>query len=325
MSVIRNKQRLLHLYRYLMKNTDEDHQVTTNDLVAFLRKEDANASRKTVKDDIEVLIQEGTDIVTTKSYYNSYFVGNRQFELPEIRFLIDGIAASLSLTAEQKDKLIDKLLKTLSVYQAQKLKAEVIYTNRRGNEQFYYSIDRIIEAVIANKKIEFQCFDYSPSGEKILKDGGKAYTITPLVLKCSNNRSYVVGIDADTRKAVIFRLDLMTKTKILDEEGDPGPDKSKLDEFVGGLFQMQTGPLTEVVLECDNDMMETVIDKFGENIDFWKSTSESFYVKAPVCVSNAFYAWVFMHDGKVRLVSPSYAVNGYTKMLFRASRQESRK
>lgn len=325
MSVLRNKQRLLHLYRYLMENTDEEHQATTNDLVSFLRREDANASRKTVKDDIEVLIQEGVDIVTTKSYYNSYFVGDRQFELPEIRFMIDGIAANVSLTTEQKDKMIDKLLKTLSIYQAEKLKANIVYTNRRGNEQFYYSIDRVTEAISAKKKIEFQYLDYSPSGEKVLKDDGKANTITPLALRCSNNRFYVVGIAADTRKAVICRLDLMTKTRVLDEQGDPGPEKSKLDEYVGGLFMMQTGPLTVVVLECGNDMMGAVMDKFGENVDFWKSTSESFYVKAPVCVSNAFYAWVFMHDGNVKIVSPSYAVNGYMKMLGRASRQENRR
>ena len=98
MSVIRNKQRLLHLYRYLMENTDEDHQITTNDLVQFLKQEDANASRKTVKDDIEVLVKEGIDIITTKSYYNSYFIGERTFEIPEITFLVDSIESNASLT-----------------------------------------------------------------------------------------------------------------------------------------------------------------------------------------------------------------------------------
>ena len=101
MSVLKNKQRLLHLYRYLMENTDEEHQATTNDLVSFLRQEDANASRKTVKDDIEVLIEEGADIVTTKSYYNSYFIGSRMLEIPEVKMLIDGIAANVSLSADQ--------------------------------------------------------------------------------------------------------------------------------------------------------------------------------------------------------------------------------
>ena len=98
MSAIRNKQRLIHLYRYLMDYTDEDHQATTNDLVDFLTREDANASRKTVKDDIEVLMEEGVDIVVSKSFYNSYFVGSRTFEIPEIKLLVDGIAPNKSIS-----------------------------------------------------------------------------------------------------------------------------------------------------------------------------------------------------------------------------------
>ena len=114
MSVIRNKQRLLHLYRYLMENTDEEHQVTTNDLVQFLKQEDANASRKTVKDDIEILVKEGVDIITTKSYYNSYFIGERDFEIPEITFLVDSVEASVSLTEEKKQKMVEKLLSCIT-------------------------------------------------------------------------------------------------------------------------------------------------------------------------------------------------------------------
>ena len=117
-----------------MENTDEEHQATTNDLVSFLRQEDANASRKTVKDDIEVLIEEGADIVTTKSYYNSYFIGSRMLEIPEVKMLIDGIAANVSLSADQKEKLIEKLLGTLSIHQAKDLRKGIVYYGTAGNE-----------------------------------------------------------------------------------------------------------------------------------------------------------------------------------------------
>ena len=150
MSAIRNKQRLIHLYRYLMDNTDEDHQATTNDLVDFLTREDANASRKTVKDDIEVLMEEGVDIVVSKSFYNSYFVGSRTFEVPEIKFLVDGIAPNRSISKEKKGKLIGKLLSLLSVYQADKIRKNLYIGNNSGtmSEQIYYSVDRITEAIM---------------------------------------------------------------------------------------------------------------------------------------------------------------------------------
>lgn len=322
MSLIRNKQRLIHLYRYLLENTDEDHQVTTNDLVEFLKKEDANASRKTVKDDIEILILEGIDIVTTKSYYNSYFVGSRLFEMPEIKLMVDGLAANVSLTGEQKDKINDKLLSTLSVYQAEKLRNAIAYTDSRGSEHFYYSIDRITDAICENKKIAFQYFDYNAAGDKVLRDNGQYIVITPFVITCNFNRYYVLGYQTNLQKIVTYRLDLMTRTKILSEQGDPKPTELDLSEYMKGLFQMQCGPVTEIVLECKNNTMLSIIDKFGDNVDTWKSTVDSFYIKVSVSVSNAFYAWVFKHGGDIRIISPNSVVNGYMDMVRNAIKQD---
>ena len=323
MSVLRNKQRLLHLYRYLMENTDEEHQATTNDLVGFLRQEDANASRKTVKDDIEVLIEEGTDIVTTKSYYNSYFVGSRLFEIPEVKMLIDGIAANVSLSADQKEKLIEKLLGTLSVHQAQSLRKGIVYSGNVGNEQFYYIIDRITEAIREEKKLGFQYFGYKGNGDRALKDNGKTHVITPYFLTCRNNRFYVIGACSGTGTISVFRIDLMTKACILNEAGDPVPEGFDPEEYMRALFWMQPGPVTEVVLKCSNDMMVEILDKFGEDFESWKGTADSFYAKVRVCLSKAFYAWVFQYDGEIRVVSPAGAVSGYTEMIRKALRQEN--
>ena len=322
MSTLRNKQRLLHLYRYLMENTDEEHQATTNDLVRFLSQEDANASRKTVKDDIEVLIEEGADIVTTKSYYNSYFIGSRRFEIPEVKMMIDGIASNISLSADQKEKLIEKLLGTLSVHQAENLRKGIVYSANAGNEQFYYNIDRITEAVGAGMKLGFRYFDYSSSGDRFLKENGKMLVITPYFLTCDQNRFYVIGRCSDAGEVSVFRIDMMTKACIMDEAGDPLPEGFDAEKYMRALFQMQPGPMTEVILRCSNDMMIEIVDKFGEDFDSWKSTADSFYVKADVCLSKAFYAWIFQHGGKIRIIFPAGAVSEYLEMNRLALRQE---
>ena len=318
MSTIRNKQRLLHLYRYLMENTDEEHQVTTNDLVALLRKEDANVSRKTVKDDIEVLIEEGTDIVTTKSYYNAYFIGNRLFEVPEIELLVDGIAANVSLTLEQKEKLIGNLLGMLSVHQAHKVRKKIVYSGSSRNEQSYYNVDRITDAINEEKKIEFRYSNIRFDGNNGIGSSENIYVITPYFLTCRENRFYVIGQCTETQVIKAFRIDLINKTRVLDEAGEPVPEDFSLEEYTRALFQMQKGPLTEVILKCRNEMMGEILDKFGENCDRWKSTPGSFYVKALVCVSSAFYAWIFQHCGEISIISPVTVLNGYLDMLRKA-------
>lgn len=322
MSALRNKQRLLHLYRYLIENTDEDHQVTTNDLVVYLKQKDANASRKTVKDDIEVLTQEGIDIVTTKSYYNSYFIGERMFEIPEIRFLVDSIAANASTTVEKKQKMIGKLLSVLSKYQAEKIRKSVFSHRDHGTsgEQFYYSIDRIAEAISDKRKIEFQLYEYNSAREKVLKNGGEVYVITPVIMTSDHSRYYMLGYNGAGRAVETIRIDRMSRIKVLETEADAIPANMDIDKLLNGLFEMKTGNMAEVILECDNDMMDTIVDRFGINADIWKSTQDKFYVKQIVSVSPAFYAWIFSRGNSIRIISPIYVLNGYRNMLRSALR-----
>lgn len=327
MSTIRNKQRLIHLYRYLLKETDDEHQVTTNDLVQYLKQEDANASRKTVKDDIEVLIEEGVDVVTTKSYFNSYFIGGRAFEVQEIKLLTDGIAANVSLSREQKAKMIDKLLGLLSRHQAVKVRKNIHVTGNYGinNEQLYYSIDQITEAISKNRKIEYQYYTYAPNGEITLRSKEEFSVMTPIGITCNNNRYYIFGYDGVKDRLVIERLDCMTKTRMIDEAGDRISGTVNADEFLDSLFSMEIGILTEVVLECANELMDVIKDRFGADADIWKSTTESFYVKAKISVSPAFYSWIFRYAGKLRIISPASIHNGYLNMLQGALRKEKSK
>lgn len=306
-----------------MSNTDEENQVTTNDLVAFLKEEDANASRKTVKDDIEVLIKEGIDVVTTKSYYNSYFIGSRLFEVPEIKFLVDGIAANVSLSPDKKHKMITKLLSQLSIYQAEKVKKSVHYSGDHGNasEQLYYSIDQITDAISENKKIEFQSFHYVFAVDKAVACSGEPRVVTPIVITCSNNRYYLLAYDGDNDEMMTVRLDRMTRTRILKEQGDHLPFDFSAHEYLGNLFDMEDGDLTEIVLECRNDMMDVIADRFGVRADFWKSTTDSFYVKVMVNVCPAFYSWIFRYEGKIRIISPVYVYNAYQDLLRSALRK----
>lgn len=232
MSIIRNKQRLFHLYRYLLKYTDEEHQASTKDLVKLLREMDAHASRKTVKDDIEVLAREGVDVITTKSYYNSFFIGSRLFEVPEIKILTDAVAANESLTYEQKQKLIDKLLSLLSIHQAEKLKKAILFSDAHGeNDQLYYHVDKITDAICEGRKVRIQCFDRSATetgdpkegAAKLLYNvrqklpgGGKTHVLTPIAITCSDNCFYLIGREDAGNEQAAFRLDRIAKTTIIE-------------------------------------------------------------------------------------------------------------
>ena len=306
MSAIRNKQRLIHLYRYLMDNTDEDHQATTNDLVDFLRREDANASRKTVKDDIEVLIEEGIDVIVSKSFYNSYFVGSRIFEVPEIKLLVDGIAPNKSISGEKKRKLIGKLLSLLSVHQAEKIEKNLYYGSNSGqmSEQVYYSTDRITEAVYGGRKIEFMYRKPAGSGAAPGARESERIVMTPVMIRSNGDLYYVCGFGAGGRKFEVYRRDRMTRTKVRPLKGDPHISGAELSRLLNGMFGMETGALKEVTLECEDELEDMIRERFGEAVEIRRSMKGRFYIKATVSVSPSFYSWVFRYSPKMRILSP---------------------
>ena len=312
MSAIRNKQRLIHLYRYLMKNTDEEHQATTNDLVEYLRQEDANVSRKTVRDDLDVLAEEGIDIVVTKSFYNSYFVGSRTFEVPEIKLLADAVAANRTISREKKEEIIRKLLSMLSVHQAEKIEKLLHLENSAStvSEQLYYTIDKISDAISDNRKISFFYYEPVMRGDRAET---KRIVITPVVIRSGNNHFYVCGYCKENGKTDVYRLDRMLRAKVLEEKGDPLPDEAKIDQFLKSLFDMETGEMTDVTLECRDEIAEVIRERFGQEADIWRSTQDSFYIKVPISVSPAFFGWVFRFGGMIRIVSPATVREAYLK------------
>ena len=306
MSAIRNKQRLIHLYRYLMDYTDEDHQATTNDLVDFLRREDANASRKTVKDDIEVLIEEGIDIIVSKSFYNSYFVGSRTFEVPEIKLLVDGIAPNKSISKEMKEKLIGKLLSLLSVYQADKIRKDLNIRNNSCtmSEQIYYSIDKITDAIYEDRQIEFICREHARNENRPGSREGERVVMTPVMIRSSQDLYFVCGFGAGGKRFEAYRLDHITRTKVLQQKGDPHVSGPELSRLLKGMFDMETGTLTEVTLECADELTEMIRERFGEGAQIRRNRQDRFVVKVPVIVSPAFYSWVFRYSPGMRIMSP---------------------
>ena len=319
-SNLRNKQRLLRLLKYLYQNTDENHPVTTKELVEIFSEENANAGRKTVKDDIDVLVDEGYDIVTNKSYYNSFFMGSREFELPELKLLMDAVSSSRFITKEKSDILIRKLSGFASKYDAEKL-VRHIYTAERlksANAGIYYIVDRITDSINEEKKVQFQYSDYTAEKVKVLRHDGELYVVSPYALIWDDNHYYMVGYYDKREDINVFRVDRINGLEISDERAVVAPASFNIDDFAQQVFNMFTGEKQEVVLECHNDLMKSVIDQFGEDVVTWKITADTFRTKAYVCTSQTFYSWVFQFAGKMKLVSPGPVVEEYKKMLEKA-------
>lgn len=318
-STMRNKQRLLRLLRYLYENTDEEHPVKTPELVEMFSEQNAHAKRKTLQDDIRILEDEGYDIETIRSYYYAYYMRSREFELPELKLLIDAVSSSRFITKEKSNELIGKLSGLASKYQAEKL-VRHIYTADRlkpGNENIYYIVDQITDAINEEKKVSFKYFDYSPEKERVLRRNGETYVVSPYGLLWDDNHYYMVGHYDHKDKITTFRVDRISILGVTEEPAVPRPEDFDIDAYAQERINMFSGETQEVILQCKNKTMKSVIDQFGEDVETQVVDSERFRAKVQVNVSQTFFAWVFQFNGDIRIYGPTEVVLQYQEMLER--------
>ncbi len=316
------KSRILYIKRFLEEQTDEEHQATLADIITWLTAQGISGNRKTVAQDIELLIESGVDVVCNKSRQNQYFIGDRHFETPELKLMIDAAQASKFLTAKRSRTLIGKFMAFASRYQQEELKSGLYFGQqiKPGNESAYITADLLHKAITTGRRVRFMYIEYSPGKQKTYKHNRQVYELSPWAFVWNNDCYYVTGHSESHGKAVKFRVDRMAAAKLTDVPAVPAPEDFDLAAFVQATFQMFDGPMTDVTLRCENSLMKAIIDRFGEDVETTVIDKDHFSVTVRVSASKTFFGWVFASDGAVEIISPDETVAAYRGMLARAAK-----
>ena len=313
------KPRILYIKKILEERTDEEHTLSTNQILDILKNEyDISAQRVTLTKDIAALQEFGMDIVVIHSTQSKYFVASRQFELPELKLLIDAVESSRFITAKKSNALIEKIHTMTSEGQVAKLKRNNYVVNRikPDNEQIYYIIDAINDAINTGKQISFQYYDYTGLKKKELKNKGEIYKLSPYKLLWSGDYYYVIGYSEKKEKVINFRVDRIAATpEILDKDVLPMPTDFDIENFTKEVFFMFSGEKVVVDLRCDNSLMKTMVDRFGEEVTTLAYDMTSFRIQTEVSASPTFFGWLFGFDGKVQILAPESLKEQYKNML----------
>jgi len=313
------KNRTLLVLQYIWEHSDEEHQVTAKDIIAFLEENGISATSRTVKADVDQLIEFGVDIEINHSTQNRFYMYERTFELAEVKLLIDAIQSARFITDNKSKRLIKKLSAFASEYQQNELKRQ-LYIDKRvktENDSGYYSVDSIHTAIQKKKKVSFKYLEIAPDKTKREKHNGQVYIFSPYAMVWNNDCYYAIGYSEapNHRKIVKFRVDRMKGISILDSSAVRKPKDFDVKDYFSQIFLMYDGPECMVELVCENSLMKNIVDQFGENVTTSKVDKDRFCVKAEVCLSPTFYSWVFAYGGKMRITGPKEAVEGFEIML----------
>lgn len=313
------KTKLLRLAQMLLHNTDEDHPLTVNDMIEELARYDVRAERKSIYDDLETLRTVGLDVQSRKGRSPGWFIGSRDFELPELKLLIDVVQSSRFLTQNKSDALIRKLENLASVHQAQQLQRQVYVSGRVKvmNESIYYNVDKLHTALAARKSITFQYFDYDIQHKKVLRHEGKRYIVSPYGLIWNNENYYLVAFDHEHQDIRHYRVDKMISISVTTQprQGEDLCRDFQLAQYDQRHFGMFAGEEMRITLRGELSMLTVIWDRFGRDIIPVPDGEDHFTVILPVVLSPQFYGWLFGLNGKVELVGPKAAVETYRAQL----------
>lgn len=314
------KLKLLYILKILEEQTDEKHPMTTKELIQKLAEYDITAERKSIYDDMNQLVQFGYDIISVSSRTGGgYYMASRDFELAELKLLVDAVQSSRFITLKKSRQLIRKIEQLTSKYEAGQLQRQVYVAGRvkTENESIYYSVDAIHKAIQDNKRI---CFPYlSWTLDKKLKPRreGKTYEVSPLALLWQEENYYLVAYDREAAMIKHFRVDKIGSITQREEEREGVKAFSGVDlaAYTGQMFGMYGGEEEMITLQFANRLIGVVMDRFGRSMDIRQRNEQVFTVRVKVSVSGQFFGWLAGIGKDAKIEAPARVAEAYRKYL----------
>jgi hypothetical protein len=319
MAVSQVKLRTLYIMKMLLEKTDEKYTMSAADIDKALGDYGMSADRKTVYNDIETLREFGMDVLQTKGSNSGYYIGSRKFELPELKLLVDAVQASKFISRKKSEELIRKLESLASEHDARQLQRNVFIYNRpkTGNETIYYNVDKIHTAILENRQIQYQYAEWTVKKELIPKKNGAVYTVSPWSLTWDDANYYLIAYDEASDCMKHYRVDKMQRTRVIRQErvGKERFQDFDLVEFSKKTFSMYGGHDEEVTLQCGNELIGVILDRFGTDVMIVPADEGQFRVRVLVAVSPQFFGWVTGIGVRLRIAGPERVQKEYKEYL----------
>ncbi|MCR5604958.1 MAG: WYL domain-containing protein [Lachnospiraceae bacterium] len=314
------KLKLYYLSRIMLEKTDDDHMITMPEIKSALEVYGVTADRKSLYDDLESLRVLGIDVIGEKIGRNYYYhVGSKQFEIAELKLLVDAIQSSKFITEKKSNELIKKLTDMASNYEAEQLNRQVFVQGRvkTMNESIYYFVDDVHRAIAENKQIRFEYMKWNEE-KKMVRRREEAYVVSPWALTWDNENYYLIAYDEEADSIKHFRVDKVKSIQVLNERrvGKEKFEKFNLAKYSKMSFGMFHGEPTKVKIEFENEMIGVFIDRFGRDILIRPAKKKNWSeISVDVALSDQFLGWIFALGSGVKITGPKEVVDRYKKEL----------
>lgn len=296
------KLRLLYLIDLFKQDTNETNPVTMPDILDYLYEKGIVAERKSLYEDIDTLKTWGLDILYIRP--QGYYLASSDFDIIEIKLLVDAIASSDFLTKKKTIELQKKLLSCINHYDQKSIEHQLFQNpNKFKNENIFYSLDTIQSAINKNSSIQFMYFDITIDKQKKYRKDSTPYHLIPYALLYENQRYYCIGYSSKHNNFSHYRVDKMDQVISLDDFNEK--KNFNLSRYKTTNFNMTLGQIENITLEFDLSLTNIVFDTFGQDVFIQKVSPTTFTINLSTTLSSNFIGWLLQFGKKVKVLSPS--------------------
>lgn len=337
-----NRARPFFIRELLHEYSDEEHELTTNEIVGLLdARYGIQTQRTRIASDVRLLdaIEDQKDRAkdpdstgkarveflsdSDPGRQTRYRMLGRRFEPVEIKLLIDAVHSSLFLSEQKSEELTGKLLGLLSRYQADEVRSTVVDNEmlKPGNEKIMYIVDALMRAILLKRPVSFPYFRYDLMKRQVARNDSHSYVVSPYALVWNSDHYYLIAFSEKHQAISHFRVDRISETPVtLDAAFVPLPEGFDLARYKSTMFRMYSSRRAVVELACDESVMDSIVDRFGRDVDTGLIDDRTFSVTAEVAVNHIFFSWIFGFAGKVKILGPADVLDEYAEMLLASAR-----
>lgn len=319
---MQNNSRILTLYKILSEYSDEKHPLSMVDILTKMDEFNAGCSEDSVFRYMNQLRNDlGIDIISVKGRGAKYFIGERLFQLEELKLLIDAVNASNFIEKNIARDIANKLKSTISIYERKSIDRTILGINvtKAENKMILYNVNAIQEAIDYNKQISFDYFHWNKE-KKLVKIKDKKYSINPWALIWANDKYYLFGYDTcETEgkyKARNYRVDKIKNISMLETQRECGDQfrKFNANTYVSQNIGMWSLDSKYIIATIPDDIIGVFIDQFGKKIDIKDNENGTLDIGFKAVPQKSFYGWL-MGLGKVKINSPKEVKEKYLELI----------
>jgi len=315
------KFKFTYLMKVMAEKTDDEHSLTMPQILEELEKYEVSAERKSIYEDFKDMSKLGIDVIKEQRGRETFYhIAGREFELAEVKLLIDAVQSAKFITQKKSKSLISKVKNFVSEHQAKQLQRQIVINDRvkTMNESVYYNVDDIHTAINQNRKIKFKYYKWDIDKKLVERHGGSYFFVSPWALLWDDENYYMIAFDDWDNKIKHYRVDKMMYIEVGNDERAGKEEFKNFDmaKYSKATFGMYHGEKTKVCIKFANHMCGVFIDRFGKDTLFRKIDENHSELIADINVSPQFFGWIFSLGNDVEIVSPKEVVNElreYTK------------